>query len=596
MLLLSAVVGVFYAFEGVLKSHKDFLMADHNLSFLPVAFSLATSYMSALTVLGTPAEVYRFGSVFLLFAFSYAIMVVITAEVFLPVFYRLGLTSVYEYLELRYNKYMRILGTMIFIILTILYTSIVIYSPSLALNKVTGFQLWGSVIATGLICTFYCSVGGLKAVVWADVFQYILMIIGLGVVFAKAVIIKGGFGPILDDAYQGGRLNIWDFNPNPLKRHTVWTVVIGGTFTWVGMYATNQSQVQRYFACRSQWDAKCALYLNLVGLWIALIFASLDGLSMYSIYKDCDPLTSGIVSAPDQLMPYFVLDILEDYPGVPGLFVAGTFGASLSSVSTSINALATVTLEDFIKPYFTVSEEKLSYIAIGISLLFGIACLSMAALVSVMGALLQAAFSVFELIGGPLLGIYSLGILFPFANSKGAFSGFICGFCVIMWIGIGAQKYPPAPHRTVPLSLSIAGCQKSNDSAFVPIIVTSPSPAPSRSYLQEYWYSVSYLYFNTLGALITFIMGTIISLITGGLKKEVDHRLLFTRKDFMVNIQYWKNKFISGTNLSLPDSSLSLFQVLIISDWIMFTKYVGCGSSKVFHSCELQDQITRQLK
>ncbi|KAK9399817.1 hypothetical protein NXF25_012836, partial [Crotalus adamanteus] len=181
----------------------------------------------------------------------------------------------------------------------------------------------------------------------------------------------------------------------------------------------------------------------------------------------------------DYLMPYFVLDILEDYPGVPGLFVAGTFSASLSSVSTSINALATVTLEDFIKPYFTVSEEKLSYIAMGISLLFGIACLSMAALVSVMGALLQAAFSVFELIGGPLLGIYSLGILFPFANSKGAFSGFICGFCVIMWIGIGAQKYPPASHRTVPLPLSIAGCQKSNDSAFVPIIVTSPSPAPS---------------------------------------------------------------------------------------------------------------------
>lgn len=96
MLLLSAVIGVFYAFEGVLKNHKDFLMAGHNLSFLPVAFSLATSFMSALTVLGTPAEVYRFGSVFLLFAFAYAIVVVISAEVFLPVFYRLRLTSVYE--------------------------------------------------------------------------------------------------------------------------------------------------------------------------------------------------------------------------------------------------------------------------------------------------------------------------------------------------------------------------------------------------------------------------------------------------------------------------------------------------------------------
>ncbi|XP_063165397.1 sodium-coupled monocarboxylate transporter 1-like [Candoia aspera] len=552
MLLLSAIVGIFYAFRGVLKSHKDFLMADRNLSCWPVSFSLTSSVMSALTVLGTPAEIYRFGSVYIVFAFSYAIMVVISAEVFLPVFYRLGITSAYEYLELRYNKYMRILGTTMFITVTILYTGIVLYSPSLALNKVTGFRLWGSVIATGLVCTFYCTVGGLRAVVWADVFQSILMITGFVAVLARSVIIKGGFGPILDDAYEGGRLKTWDFNPNPLQRHTVWTVLIGGTFAWLGTYATNQSQVQRYFACRSQWDAKCALYLNLVGLWIVLIFASLNGLSMYSIYKDCDPLTAGVVSAPDQLMPYFVLDILEDSPGVPGLFVAGTYSASLSSVSTSINALATVTLEDFIKPYFTLSEEKLSYVSMGMSLLFGIACLSMAVLASTMGALLQAALSVFGLIGGPLLGIYSLGILFPFANSKGAFSGFICGFCLIMWIGIGAQKYPPGPHRTTPLPLSTAGCQRSNASAFVPLTVTSPSPAPPRSYLQEYWYSVSYLYFSTLGALITFTVGTIISLLTGGSKKEVDHRLLFRKKDFTVNILYWKAK--SAMEQVQPDS------------------------------------------
>ncbi|KAM6437975.1 sodium-coupled monocarboxylate transporter 1-like [Liasis olivaceus] len=210
MLLLSAIVGIFYAFGGVLKSHKDFLMADRNLSSWPVSFSLTTSFMSALTVLETPAEIYRFGSVYIIFALSYAIMVVISAEVFLPVFYRLGITSTYEYLELRYNKYMRILGTTMFITVTMLYTGIVLYSPSLALNKVTGFRLWGSVIATGLVCTFYCTVGGLRAVVWADVFQYILMVTGFVAVLAKAVIIKGGFGPILYDAYQGGRLKTWE--------------------------------------------------------------------------------------------------------------------------------------------------------------------------------------------------------------------------------------------------------------------------------------------------------------------------------------------------------------------------------------------------
>ncbi|NXY60533.1 SC5A8 protein, partial [Callaeas wilsoni] len=548
MLLISAIIGIYYAFVGGgQKTSKDFLMAGRSMNALPVALSLTASFMSAVTVLGTPAEIYHYGSIFCIFAITYILVVLCSAEIFLPVFYKLGITSTYEYLELRFNKYLRLCGMALFIVQTAsklqscstLYTGIVIYAPALALNQVTGFDLWGAVVATGVVCTFYCTLGGLKAVVWTDVFQVGIMVAGFSSVIIRAVVVQEGIGRIVNDSYHGGRLNFWDFDPNPLQRHTFWTIVIGGTFTWTGIYGVNQSQVQRYIACKSRFHAKLSLYINLVGLWAILACATLCGLALYSIYKDCDPWTSNQVSALDQLMPYLVLDILRDYPGVPGLFVASAYSGTLSTVSSSINALAAVTVEDLIKPYFkSLSEKKLSWISMGMSLFYGGVCIAMAALASLLGGLLQAALSIFGMVGGPLLGLFSLGILCSFANGIGAFVGLVSGFTISLWVGIGSQIYPPLPERTKPLYLSTAGCNISSGnltSTEIPLTTIFSTPGVERPALADNWYSLSYLYFSTLGTLVTVVVGIIISLLTGGLKQNIDRKFLLTKEDFLSN-------------------------------------------------------------
>ncbi|NXB76947.1 SC5A8 protein, partial [Donacobius atricapilla] len=551
MLLISAIIGIYYAFVGGgQKTSKDFLMAGRSMSALPVALSLTASFMSAVTVLGTPAEIYRYGAVFCIFAITYALVVLCSAEIFLPVFYKLGITSTYEYLELRFNKYLRLCGTVLFIIQTAsklhscstLYTGIVIYAPALALNQVTGFDLWGAVVATGVVCTFYCTLGGLKAVVWTDVFQVGIMVAGFSSVIIRAVVVQEGIGRIVNDSYHGGRLNFWDFDPNPLQRHTFWTIVIGGTFTWTSIYGINQSQVQRYIACKSRFHAKLSLYINLVGLWAILACATLCGLALYSIYKDCDPWTANKVSALDQLMPYLVLDILHDFPGVPGLFVASAYSGTLSTVSSSINALAAVTVEDLIKPYFkSLSEKKLSWISMGMSLFYGGVCIAMAAVASLLGALLQAALSIFGMVGGPLLGLFALGILCSFANGIGAFVGLVSGFIISLWVGIGSQIYPPLPERTKPLYLSTAGCNISSGnltSTEIPLTTVFSTPGAERPALADSWYSLSYLYFSTLGTLVTVVVGIIISLLTGGLKQNTDRKFLLTKEDFLSNFSW----------------------------------------------------------
>ncbi|XP_029455580.1 sodium-coupled monocarboxylate transporter 1-like [Rhinatrema bivittatum] len=546
MLLISAVIGIYYAFAGGgQQTSKDFLMGGRSMSAVPVALSLTASFMSAVTVLGTPSEVYRFGAMFTVFAFTYALVVLVSAEIFLPVFYRLGITSTYEYLELRFNKVVRLLGTILFIIQTVLYTGIVIYAPALALNQVTGFDLWGAVVATGIVCTFYCTLGGLKAVVWTDVFQVGIMVAGFSSVIIRAVVVQGGIGPILNDSYYGGRLNFWDFNPNPLQRHSFWTIIIGGTFTWTGIYGVNQSQVQRYIACKTRFHAKMSLFVNLLGLWAILACAVLCGLALFSIYKDCDPWTAKLVSAPDQLMPYLVLDILQDYPGLPGLFVACAYSGTLSTVSSSINALAAVTVEDLIKPYFkSLNEKKLSWISKGMSLLYGVVCIAMAALASLMGALLQAALSIFGMVGGPLLGLFSLGILFPFANSIGAIVGLLAGFIISLWVGIGAQLYPPLPERSLPLNLSTAGCIINDTSNWTsstpnPVTTSMQNENNGRTALADNWYSLSYLYFSTIGTLFAVAIGVIVSLLTGGAKQNVNRDCLISKQDFSCNIFTW---------------------------------------------------------
>ncbi|NXI53685.1 SC5A8 protein, partial [Chloroceryle aenea] len=557
MLVISAVIGVYYAcVGGGQKTSKDFLMGGRSMSAVPVALSLTASFMSAVTVLGTPAEIYRYGAIFCIFAITYGLVVLCSAEIFLPVFYKLGITSTYEYLELRFNKYLRLCGTVLFIIQTAskpqscstLYTGIVIYAPALALNQVTGFDLWGAVVATGVVCTFYCTLGGLKAVVWTDVFQVGIMVAGFSSVIIRAVVVQDGIGRIVNDSYYGGRLNFWDFNPNPLQRHTFWTIVIGGTFTWTGIYGVNQSQVQRYIACKSRFHAKLSLYINLVGLWAILACATLCGLALYSIYKDCDPWTAKQVSALDQLMPYLVLDILHDFPGLPGLFVASAYSGTLSTVSSSINALAAVTVEDLIKPYFrSLSEKKLSWISMGMSLFYGGVCIAMAAVASLLGALLQAALSIFGMVGGPLLGLFALGILCSFANGIGAFVGLVTGFVISLWVGIGSQIYPPLPERTKPLYLSIAGCNISSGNLTTtanPLTTVFNTPTAERPLLADNWYSLSYLYFSTLGTLITVAVGIIISLLTGGLKQNTDPKFLLTKEDFLSNFSWSKSETV----------------------------------------------------
>ncbi|XP_036619738.1 sodium-coupled monocarboxylate transporter 2 [Trichosurus vulpecula] len=527
LFVISSGIGVFFAIKERKKvTSREFLVGGKQMNGGPVALSLTASFMSAVTVLGTPAEIYRFGAPFLLFFIPYTFVIIFTSELFLPVFYRSGITSTYEYLQLRFNKVVRFAATIIYIVQTILYTGVVIYAPALALNQVTGFDLWGSVFATGIVCTFYCTLGGLKAVVWTDAFQMVIMMIGFLTVLIQGTARAGGLRNALDQAKNGSRLEIFDFDVDPLRRHTFWTIAVGGTFTWLGIYGVNQSTIQRCISCKTEKHAKIALYLNLVGLWLILACAVFSGLIMYSYFKNCDPWTAGIISAPDQLMPYFVMEIFASMPGLPGLFVACAFSGTLSTVAASINALATVAFEDFVKSFFpNLSDRWSTWISKGLCVLFGILCTSMAVAASFMGSVVQASLSIHGMCGGPVLGLFTLGIVFPFVNWKGALGGLVTGITLSFWVTIGGFVFPAQAAKTHPLVLSTEQCVQLNMTETAP--TTAPSVIVNRPALAETWYSLSYLYYSAVGCLGCLLAGLLISFITGPQKgKDVQPQLI----------------------------------------------------------------------
>ncbi|XP_034435521.1 solute carrier family 5 member 6a [Hippoglossus hippoglossus] len=520
LLVASAGIGLFYAFSGGRqRTTQEFLMADRSMSCLPVSLSLLATFQSAVAILGAPSEVYTFGTQYWFLGCSYFLGLLIPAHIFIPIFYRLRLSSAYEYLELRFNKTVRICGTVTFIFQMVIYMGVVLYAPALALNVVTGFDLWGAVLAMGLVCTLYTALGGLKAVMWTDVFQTVVMFVGQLAVIIVGASQAGGIGEVWRKATNGSRISGLDLNPDPLERHTFWTLGVGGVFLMLALYGVNQAQVQRYLSARSEKEAVMSCYVVFPCQQIVLCLGCLMGLVMFARYGEDSPLDKGYVKTNDQMVLYFVMDVFRDLPGLPGLFVACLFSGALSTISSAFNSLATVTMEDLIKPYFpNMTEAKATLLSKGLALAYGLVCLAMAYIASLMGSVLQAAFSIFGMVGGPLLGLFCLGIFFPWANSIGALVGLFTGLAMAFWIGIGSFVMRMSASTSAPLLNTTALPLFGNmTTAVMTTLVSTAKPRPTGV---EALYSLSYMWYSAHNSTTVVVVGLIVSFLTGPMKEK----------------------------------------------------------------------------
>ncbi|XP_062427239.1 sodium-dependent multivitamin transporter isoform X2 [Rhea pennata] len=523
LLVLSSAIGLFYALSGGRqRTVQEFLLANRNMGFLPVALSLLATFQSAVAILGVPAEIYRFGTEYWFLGCSYFLGLLIPAHVFIPVFYRLQLTSAYEYLELRFNKAVRICGTVTFIFQMVIYMGVVLYAPALALNAATGFDLWSAVLTMGLVCTLYTTLGGLKAVIWTDVFQTLVMLAGQLAVIVVGARRVGGIGRVWRLADEEGKISGIDLNPDPYERHTFWTLAFGGVFMMLSLYGVNQAQVQRYLSSRSEKEAVLSCYAVFPCQQIVLCLSCLTGLVMFVYDREYPLAPAHSQATPDQMVLYFVMDVLKDLPGLPGLFVACLFSGSLSTISSAFNSLATVTMEDLLRPHLPgLSESRATLLSKLLALGYGLLCLGMAYVSSMLGPVLQAAISIFGMVGGPLLGLFSLGMFFPCANATGAVAGLAAGLAMAFWVGIGSLlQSARAPAGALP-SNGTAVPAAGNLTAGLAAALHSPTGL-------EKFYNLSYMWYSAHNSTTVIVVGLLVSLLTGPTPGEaVDPRTIY---------------------------------------------------------------------
>ncbi|KAF8763788.1 putative sodium-dependent multivitamin like protein [Argiope bruennichi] len=439
---VSASIGLYFRFTGGRqKTLEEFLLAGRNMAIPPVAFSLLATYISAISLLG------------LLVGYLFC------AYGCMPTYYDLNFSTTYEYLEIRFGKTIRNIVALLFVVRMVFYIALALYTPSLALNAVTGLSIWTSILSLTGVCIFYCYLGGLKAVVWTDVFQAILMCVPL-IAIAVQGVLNLGLQELYEINKKGERMVLFIMSSSLTERYTFWNSLVNGMTNVFESSVTLQSQVQRLLSVGNLKKAQWSLFWGMTLIGVFKIFAVFSGMVIYGMFHDCDPVLNPNVhlGSSDQIVPYTVLKMFGGLLFLPGLFVSGIFSGALSSVSSALNGMAGVVVEDFLKPYCQCTkftDKWMTIVAKLLAILFGGLSLLLIIIVANFRGIFEASYILNGLGAGSLIGIYLLALFTTTANEPGTIIGFFVSFAFNAWIAVGAYKSKPKK-KTLPRGT--AGC------------------------------------------------------------------------------------------------------------------------------------------
>ncbi|XP_011150897.1 sodium-coupled monocarboxylate transporter 1 [Harpegnathos saltator] len=524
VLLSSLAIGVYYGLFTKQDTTIEYLLAGRRMKNFPIAMSIAMSNFSTVTMIGIPTEVFLQGTQYSSFIYMSIISVIIIIHIFLPVFYNLQLTSLFEYLELRFNKSIRILSSLLFTLSLFLYVPIVIYGPALVFAQVTNLDIHIIILVISISCIVYTTIGGLKAVVFSDTLQFMICLIGLFAIIEMGLETIGGVKEVWRIADEGGRLIFFNMNPSPLERNSFWATTFGITATWLCHIGIHPGMVQRYLAVPTEKDAKLNIVISSLAIVTIQLIAIFVGLVIFAMYHNCDPMLTKAIKYPDQILSYYVMDVAGHLSGLPGLFVAALLSSGLAVLSTNLNTISGTIFEDFIRPYLSNNMKKehiILNIMKGISVICGVLAVSLVLLVEKLGTIFQIGISMRSVTDGPLLGFFVLGTMVPWANAKGAMVGGCFSLVFMLWLVGGAEWYTINGRLKQPsLPTSMDGCPYPLNKTMS--IATTMNPVETDPDEPMVLFQISFLYFALIGATIVVVIGTVASYFFGMNLKAVN--------------------------------------------------------------------------
>lgn len=430
----------------------------------------------------------------------------------------------YQYLELRFNIAAKRIVAVMVPLGELFYMGITIYMPALALNAVSPIPLRWSIAGTSIICTFYTTLGGMKAVIWTDVVQAVLMVSSLIAAFICGLIATGGFEELSISLERGGRLTFFNTrNFDISSRMSIPAITFGEFFVYTHYLSFSQPIFQRIQSCKTQRQSAQSLIAYVLTATTIVCFSIGNGLTLYSYFEGCDPVYSGKIERLDQAAPLMALQVFKDLPGMSGIFIAAVFSGTLSTVSSGLNAYSAVILEDFVaSKYPNMTQRTKLFWGKVFAVILGGVVMTLAYAISAMSAnIFKSMRSVLGSISGPVLGLYLLGMFIPWTTSLGAITGTFAGLAFMIWILIGSNFLMTMKPTVLMPPISTDQCTNSSNDFFLNLTSTTayvlPTSAPEmESYpFDQILYSVNFHYYIFMGSTVTVIVGLLVSLITG---------------------------------------------------------------------------------
>ena len=430
---LTALVGMGVYFSRREKSTSDFFLGGHRIPWWAAGLSIFGTQLSAITFMAIPAVVYRTNWVYFPGSMMLIAMMPVVIWFYLPFYRRLGITSVYEYLERRFNLGTRLLGSAAFVLFQLGRMGVILVLPSMALTAVTGINVYFCIVAMGVLATSYTVLGGIEAVIWTDVLQVFVLLGGALLSLILIVMeVDGGVAGIFTTARESGKLQMANFTWDATVA-AFWLVILGRAMEQLVSYTADQTVVQRYLTTRDEKSAARGIWLN--GLLsvpaVALFFCV--GTALWAFYRTRPELLNPL-GKTDQIFPWFVAGELP--VGVVGLIIAGLFAAAMSSLDSSMNSMATTMTTDFYRRFKPdASDHTCLSMARGLTVLLGIVGTACALGMAYMNSpsMYDQYTKIIGLFGGGLAGLFAVGIFTRRTHGVGAIVGFLAATAILCW-------------------------------------------------------------------------------------------------------------------------------------------------------------------
>lgn len=421
-----------YFFSKRQKSTDDYFKGGGRVPWWAAGLSIFGTGLSAITFMAIPAKAYATDWAYIWINAGILLMAPIIIYYFIPVFRKLNITSAYQYLELRFNVVLRFVGSVSFILFQIGRMGVVLFLPAIAINVVTGIDIYTCILSMGLLSLLYTLMGGIEAVIWTDAMQVVVLMGGAILCLVLMVSnIDGGFSEIINTAVENNKFNAFDMVLD-WDKPTLWVVLFGGYFSALATYGSDQTIVQRYLTTADEKGAVKSLLTNVYLTVPATLLFFFVGTALFVFFKQHPENMNFSLSNGDAIFPWYIVKELPD--GVVGLLISGILAAAMSSVSSSINSAATsYSVDIHFRFWNTDNKLKLARIATLVIGVFGtLVALFMAEFE------IKSLWDVFQkvlgLIIGSMSGLFILGIFIKKANSNGALIGFIGSLIIQVYV------------------------------------------------------------------------------------------------------------------------------------------------------------------